>query len=318
MTAELRFRAMGTDVHLLVVGGPPMLVTLAKARIDDLEQRWSRFLPDSEVSRLTSNAGHPVRVSDDTVLLVRRAIEGWRMSGGAFDPTVLGAMIRSGYSRSFDEMRGESAAGHSSLFLGCTDIEVTGNTVRLPLGTGFDPGGIGKGLAADIVAAEVMAGGAAGVCVSIGGDVRVTGEAPDGAWTIAVEHPWSSDPLVRLGMTDGAVATSTTLLRRWLVGGHARHHLVDPATGLTATTDLNLATVVAGTGWVAEVLAKAVLLKGAEHPFDIVGGTGAEAVAVGEDGRVHVSDGLPAFLGGVPVPSRLTEVDRGQPADLTS
>ena len=104
---------------------------------------------------------------------------------------------------------------------------------------------------------------------------------------------------MNLGLHDGAVATSTTLRRRWEVDGEARHHLIDPGTGRPSDTDLTLATVVAGQAWVAEVLAKAVLLRGLPHPFDLVGGTGAEALAVDTDGRVHVTPGFTAFTGGV-------------------
>src|SRR5262245_13569523 len=98
------FRAMGSDAHVLVVGGPAGLAARAQARVDDLERKWSRFLPDSEVSRLTARAGSAVEVSGDTVELVTRAIGAWRLTGGAFDPTVLGAVIRAGYDRSFEEL----------------------------------------------------------------------------------------------------------------------------------------------------------------------------------------------------------------------
>src|SRR5207244_11191700 len=123
------------------------------------------------------------------------------------------------------------ATGSSTWLLGCTDIAVDGREVRLPAGTGFDPGGIGKGLAADMVVAEATASGAAGVCVNLGGDLRVTGLDPtDAAWTVAVEHPLAATPLAYLGLRDGAVATSTTLRRRWQVEGQPRHHPLDPLT----------------------------------------------------------------------------------------
>ena len=104
MAADRRFRAMGSDAHLVVVGGTDDLADRAQARIDQLEDRWSRFRPDSEISRLNRRAGTPVVVSPDTVGLVERATEAWRFSGGAFDPTVLGPMIRAGYDRSFDQL----------------------------------------------------------------------------------------------------------------------------------------------------------------------------------------------------------------------
>jgi FAD:protein FMN transferase len=179
--------------------------------------------------------------------------------------------------------------------------------VRLPPGTGFDPGGIGKGLAADMICSELMADGAEGACVNLGGDLRVAGVAPDsGSWTVAVEHPWAPEPVAMLGLAGGAIATSTTLRRRWHTAGEVRHHLIDPQTGQTSDSDVNLAAVVAAEAWVAEVIAKAVLLAGAAHPFDIIGGTGADALAVDDHGAVHSTAGLGAFLGGATLPARLS------------
>ena len=67
---------MGSDIHVIVVadqsaGGVGLsaeqLLGWADARIAGLEQRWSRFRPDSEVSRLNASAGSDgVLVSSDT------------------------------------------------------------------------------------------------------------------------------------------------------------------------------------------------------------------------------------------------------------
>jgi thiamine biosynthesis lipoprotein len=304
MATELEFRAMGSDCHVIVVGGGNDLAEAAKARIDDLERRWSRFLPDSEVSELNRRAGEAVTVSFETVELVVRAVEAYRISGGTFDPTVLGAVIRAGYDRSFDQLGPAPPPGVSLLGIGADDIEIDRNAVRIPAGTGFDPGGIGKGLAADVVTAEILAEGADGVCVNLGGDVRVTGTGPSGeSWTIAVDHPWSALPIALLGVADGGVATSTTLRRRWQSGGRPVHHLIDPVTGLPSDTDLNLVTTVAADAWVAEVLAKAVLLRGSAHPFDILGGTGAAALAVDEHGRVLATPEVADYVGGAALPA---------------
>ena len=286
---------MGSDAHVIVVGDPRFLAA-ARARIEQLESLWSRFRPDSEVSELTRRAGAAVEVSVDTRLLVQRSIDAWRMSGGFFDPTVLGAVIRAGYDRSFDTLPAHTTNGTSLLLIGCTDIEIDGTSVRLPAGTGFDPGGIGKGLAADLVVSELLAAGADGACVNLGGDLRVAGQSPQGdGWTCAIEHERSLGPLVHVGVADGGVATSTTLRRSWLVDGKTRHHLIDPATGLASTTDLTSATVIAGEAWQAEVLAKAVLLRGSRRAFDLIDGSGAVALIVDDRGHVRGSEGFEAF-----------------------
>ena len=304
MAAERRFRAMGSEAHVILVGGPIGLLDTAVHRIADLEAKWSRFLPDSEVCEINRGAGTAVSVSDDTVVLVRRAIEAWSLSGGAFDPTLLGAITRAGYGRSFELLEtADTDAGPPPLGIGAAGIAVDGSTVRLPRRTGFDPGGIGKGLAADVVCAELLDAGAAGACINLGGDLRVAGTGPDGlGWTVGVEHPWLTAPFVLLGVADGAVATSTTLRRRWRVGEEERHHVIDPQTGRSSTTDLTTATVVAAEAWMAEVYAKAVLLAGSAHPFDILGGTGAEGIAVDGAGAVSATAGLAGYLGGAAAP----------------
>jgi thiamine biosynthesis lipoprotein len=285
---------MGSDAHVIVEGGCEQLADEARRRLFDLEQRWSRFLPDSEISLLNDHAGHTVSVSAETVLLVERAVEAWRITGGAFDPTVLGDLLRAGYDRTFDDL--DSIPVTSELVIGCTDIEIDGRGVRLPTGTGFDSGGIGKGLAADLVAVEVMAAGADGVCINLGGDLRVLGTSSEGSWTVAVEHPSFEAPIAHVGLEHGAVATSTTLKRRWRVGDEERHHLIEPRTGRPSTTDLTLATVIAGEAWIAEVMAKAVLLRGSEHAFDLLDREQA-ALVVDARGVTRMSDGFAAFTG---------------------
>lgn len=294
---------MGSDCHVIVIGGHTDAAERARDRIDELERKWSRFVDDSEISALNRSGGKPLRVSVETIELVERAIDAWRLSGGSFDPTVLGAVIRAGYDRSFDRLGSTPSPGRSVLTLGAADIRIEGRTVTLPAQVGFDPGGIGKGLAADMVTAELIDAGVRGACINMGGDVRVAGSGPSGsAWTIGVEHPWAERPIALLGLTDGAVATSTTLRRRWRVGGEPRHHLIDPQTGLPSDTDLNLATVVSAHAWAAEVLAKAVLLRGSDYPFDILGGTGANGLAVDDAGRLQSTAGIRNYLGGQSLP----------------
>ena len=82
MEAESRFRAMGSAVHVIIVGGSLRLLDMAREFVDELEERWSRFRPTSEISLLNDLAGTPVRVSAPTIELVERALEGARITEG--------------------------------------------------------------------------------------------------------------------------------------------------------------------------------------------------------------------------------------------
>jgi thiamine biosynthesis lipoprotein len=141
-------------------------------------------------------------------------------------------------------------------------VDHLAGTVRLPAGVGVDLGGIGKGRAVDLVAEHLreLPGG----LVDLGGDLRVWGTAPGGGsgWPIAVDDLRDGRTLALLGLLDGAVATSSTLRRRWSDGTRSAHHLIDPRAGSPVRGDLVSVTVVAGQAEGAEVLAKAALIAG--------------------------------------------------------
>ena len=67
-------------------------------------------------------------------------------------------------------------------------------TVTLGADVEIDPGGIGKGLAADLVVELLLDEAARGALVNVGGDLRVEGTAPTGAgWVVAVTDPTHAD-----------------------------------------------------------------------------------------------------------------------------
>ena len=79
---------MGTEVHVVVVDGDPGLLDRARAAIERLEAKWSRFRPTSELSQLNRAAGRTCIVSIETFELVNLAVQAWYLTGGRFDPTV--------------------------------------------------------------------------------------------------------------------------------------------------------------------------------------------------------------------------------------
>jgi len=310
---ESRLRAMGSDAHVIITGGTDTLLAHSIERIEVLEGHWSRFRGDSDISDLNRHAGNFRLVAAETALMVGRAVELWRLTGGVVDPLVLRALENAGYDRTFaDVVDGPRPSIRKPWRLvACTDIEIRcigdEQFVRLPADSGFDPGGIGKGLAADLIVEELMNGGAVGACVNLGGDLRVAGLAPNGgSWIVAVKHPLRGEPLFTLDIADGSAATSSTLRRSWTsVRGERMHHLIDPSTGQPSTTDLVQATVVAANAWVAEGLAKALLLRGGANPFDLLP-DGIEAATIDRDGVVRTTDGLGSFVGPQTIPETIS------------
>ena len=302
---EARFRVMGSDAHVAVEGDDAAsCVEMAVARLERLERTWSRFLVDSEVSRANTAAGRWVPISDETVALVDRAQRAAVATGGRFDPTRLHDVIAAGYAGSFGP-DGPAPAPPAELPAGPpvpvdgVELDRAGRRLRVRPGTGFDPGGIAKGFAADLVVVLLLDAGAAGACVNLGGDLRLGGRV-DGDWVVDVEDPRrrAAGPIRRLSVAAGAVATSSRCRRRWRRSdGTFAHHLIDPRTGRPAETDVLTATVVAAEGWVAEALATALLVAGsrATDVAALVAGAGATGLLVTTSGVVELA-GLDPFL----------------------
>ncbi len=251
-------RIVAPDAHLAETG---------RRFVEDLERRWSRFLPASEISRLNRLAGRVTLVSETTYALVERAQQARELTGGAFNPLGLDQLERLGYDRPFEEVRGGGSPGRTSIAT-LTDepIECLPEilAVRLPEGSRFDPGGIGKGFAADLVAAHLVELGATSLQIELGGDVHVVGPPWSGAtWQIGIDL--TRDGVAgsyNLGIPAGGVATSGVTRHMWSSGDEMVHHLIDPVTGISAATDLVSVTVAAASTWWAEVLAKVAVMAG--------------------------------------------------------
>lgn len=237
------FRAMGTEWAL--VGLPEASLRACIARITELDARLSRFRADSALTRLNRD-----RVATDPVLaaVTRRALQLRDATGGAFDPT-LGATLRAlGYDRSFTTLPADAPARPLPP-TGTLEVTVDGDTVRLDGLGELDLGGIAKGWSVDDVAGLLRAAGVPHALVDGGGDLAAVG----GPWPVGVREDDSVDLL------DNAVATSSTLHRRWRCGGEARHHILDPRRGAPAAGPFDTVTVVAPDAATADALATALL-----------------------------------------------------------
>lgn len=306
---ERRFRAMGTDCHVLVYAPESVveeLADLALVRVELLEQSWSRFRPASELNRLNASAGHGAQLaSADLLRLAVSMQEAWLGTGGLFDPTVLASMRALGYDADFATVAARPASALDDVLLAAAPgmsgvtIDESSSTISLPSGVGIDPGAIGKGLAADIVAEDLISAGAHGVLVNLGGDVSLAGE-PDTEelWSIGIEderrgsdHPERLMQTLTLAGGRAGVATSTTLKRRWAQG--RRHHVLDPRTGSMSASDLVQVTVVAPDACTAEWSATAALLQKADDAAVWLHQQGRTAILLTEDRAISVEKGEP-------------------------
>ena len=283
-----QFRAMGTTITLLL---PESLLYTGIQVTRQLFERWeqtlSRFLPESELSRLNRQPSEPVRVGDLLFHVLRAALTAAQESEGIFDPTLLTQLRQMGYDRSFDELPATLPESKQPLELGGAwrDIHLSymRKSVTLPPGIGIDVGGIAKGMAVDAALKQLRLLGIRTALINAGGDLAVIG-MPVGyeSWPLTVEGRATSWVIP---FAYGALATSGVSRRHWQQGTRERHHLIDPRSGESARSGLWSVTVAASTCEQAEVAAKVAFLLGPEQGRDFLQRRGLAGLLVGLDGE---------------------------------
>ena len=223
---ELTFRCMGTDVRLLA----PDRAGLddARAWLASFDARLSRFRADSELCALNRDRRATVRAS----ALLRTAVSAglWaaqrterpRRSDGPARAARRRLRRLAGRGGARRRWRTPSprhpprrvARPHPAARWRRVYVDDAHGTVRRPPGIELDTGGTGKGLAADALAHRLRA--RERFAVDCGGDLRVGGEAAQRTpYEVEVAHPFGGEPVHRLWLGPGAIATSGIDSRLW-------------------------------------------------------------------------------------------------------
>jgi thiamine biosynthesis lipoprotein len=270
--------------------------------LEDVDRTYSRFRSDSELSWINARDGREGPISALLADALAAALRAAVQTDGLVDPTIGRAMRVAGYDDDFGRIaartgppivRFEAVAGWRVVRL-----DGWSRTLRLPPGVELDLGSTGKALAADLAAhAAWQAGGARSVLVSLGGDIAIAGQLPAGGWRILVAEDSSAPadgPGEVIALRSGAIATSSTTVRRWVRAGVPIHHLLDPRTGRPANGPWRTASVIAGTCVEANTAATAAIIRGADADAWLAG--------LGLAARLVSTAGAVRYTGRWPVP----------------
>jgi len=275
---RLSFRAMGTLCQITVGG-----VSRERARsfldgavhwVADFESRYSRFLPDSLISRISAAAGGDwVKVDAETEQLLAMCHELHFMTRGAFDPTALPLIRLWNWKAQPPGVPDAAAIEAARARVGWRHVQRRKGAVRLPVaGMSLDLGGLGKEYAVDRVLQFARAEGLHSVLVDFGQDIAV-GSAPPGrpAWHVGLQDPrdparcWTS-----LAVVDRAVATSGDYLRCFEVNGRRYGHIIDPRTGYPVDNGCRAVTVIAPNCTVAGALSTTAFILGPQEGLQLI------------------------------------------------
>jgi thiamine biosynthesis lipoprotein len=264
-----------------------------------MDRACSRFRPDSEIWHLYSSGGVAVAVSPLLYQAVTISLEVAERTGGAVDPTVGPAVEALGYDRDFAAVPrvGTALTAPPVAAPGWWNVECDPGrrTVRLPATVRLDLGATAKALVADRAAAHIASTTGSGVLVSVGGDLAVDGASPQGGWPVAIAVD-SSAPVgaeLVVAVTGGGLASSSTVVRSWRRGDRRLHHIVDPATGTSASDHWRLVTVAAASCVDANAASTAAIVWGG-GAADRLQAMGLPARLVRHEGAVTTVAGWPS------------------------
>ena len=266
MSAVHRLHAMGCEV--VVSGGDTAVVADVFARWEDA---FSRFLPESELSRVNASAASALRVSPLFARALDAALDAASETDGLVDPTLAAALESAGYDRDFSLLGDRAEPAGPAVPSRLAEVRLDGLILRRPPGLALDLNGVVKSLAVDEAAGLLSGDG----FVSAGGDVAVRGPVDVGL---------PGGGAVRV--LQGGLATSGVATRSWRRGGEEQHHLVDPRTGRPSTSRWQQVTVSGASCFAADVAAKAAFLLGDDGP-DWLDARGLPGRFVARDGSVE-------------------------------
>src|SRR4051812_12211927 len=213
-----------------------------------VENTCSRFKEDSELSRLNQQVGKEVEISELLFSILKDALRFFEETNGVFNPGILSAIENSGYTKSIEYIKGQELAGSPLLAPGVRNIQpyrLNEEKQTVVLQTRIDLGGIAKGWVIDR-AADLLSENGFGF-INVGGDIRIFGNLPR-SLNIGIEDPFEPTKMLSsIQVSVGAVATSTSMKRRWKKDGENKHHLIDARTGEPSASTIVSATVTAPT-----------------------------------------------------------------------
>jgi FAD:protein FMN transferase len=291
---KVGFQAMGTWCQITIPSPAPSpcktFMAAALRWVAEFEARYSRFIPDSLVSRINAAAGRDwVEVDAEADRLFSLCEELVFFTRGAFDPTSLPLIALWNWKACPPVVPSDDAVQAAHGLVGWDKVQRKPGAILLPLaGMGLDLGGLGKEYAVDCVVALAQQHGIESVLVDFGQDVRAMGQPPkQEAWFIGLEDPgrpgqcWAG-----VAARDMAVASSGDYLRCFQSNGKRYGHILDPRSGYPVSNGCRSVTVLAPSCTVAGVLSTTAFIVGAQDGINLIENyQGAEGCVLAEKSR---------------------------------
>lgn len=302
-SATRSFTAMDTGMNLIINAVDQAtaddVAQTCEQRIHELDELLSPVGEQSQIALLNDTDEEVTYFSHDLLPLFTTACSVASETDGAFDPTVYPITSAWGFTSGTYRVPTDSElAGLLPLVnYNHVHIDVSAGAIVLSSGTQMDVGGVAKGFAADKLRGILEQHGVSSALFDLGGNVTAVGSKPDGTpWKVGIANPAAPDQLAgALALGDVTASTSGSYQRFFVdKDGIRRHHLIDPATGYPADSNLASVTVIGSDGARCDALSTALYVKGFDGALELWRSAAEpfEAILIDNDGTVYVTEGI--------------------------
>lgn len=300
--ATRAFTAMDTGMTLTVHAADQAAADEAADACERRVRELDAALSPEMLASMSDANSDVAYFCDDLQPLFATALDVARETDGAFDPTVYPLTSAWGFTDGNHRVPSDDELAALLPLVGFERVDFDASTGAFVIeqGTQMDVGGVAKGFAADELSALLRERGVTSALFDLGGNVTALGSKPDGSlWKVGIADPSAPDRLAgALSVQDATVSTSGAYQRFFDEGGTRYHHLLDPATGYPAASDLASVSVVGPNGARCDALSTACYVLGTEGALALWRATGGEdafdLVLIGNDGSVRVTEGVAA------------------------
>lgn len=295
--------AMDTYMTLTAYGeNAQEAVEAGIAEIQRLDDLLSTGKETSEIAQINQNGSGVL--SEDTEYLVKRALDIYQSTNGAFDISIYPVMQLWGFTTGDFAVPSESDLAAKLALVDAGKItlsEENGQTsISLPEGMEIDLGGIAKGYTSGRVMEVMKSYGIESAVINLGGNAHVLGNKTDGSqWKVGIQDPNDTEGyLGGVNVTDKAIITSGGYERYFVDEdtGVKYHHIIDPKTGYSANNGLISVTIVSADSTLADGLSTSLFVLGTQDAItyceEHCAEDGFDAIMEDEDGKLYITDGI--------------------------
>lgn len=264
----------------------------AEKEIFRLDKAFRRKDKNSEIYKINQGSAE---VSDDTLKVIKSALEICEKTDGYFDISIAPVMDLWGFYERDYHVPNDSELVMELDKVNYKNITVNNNTVAVKDGSQLDLGGIAKGYLSDRIIEIYRKYDVDYGLISLGGNVMTYGKKPNGdKWNVAIQNPDDEEEYSGvLSVDEKAVVTSGGYQRYFEENGVIYHHIINPKTGFPAKSGVKSVTVVANSGTTADGLSTALFVMGVEKGKDYWKKNGGfEAVFITDNDEIYITKGL--------------------------